>query len=65
MKNYKKVLMHNKKYKEGKVSWKRKMTEDSDLTFEEWKIKGRLQIEKKHLNRNLLIIWWPTEMVIR
>ena len=37
--NYNEILINNKKYLEGKVSSKMEVTDDSDLTFEEWKLK--------------------------
>ena len=38
--HYKEMLVHNQKYREGKLSWSIRITEDSDLTFEEWKMKA-------------------------
>ena len=44
--HYKEMLVHNQKYREGKLSWSIRMTEDSDLTFEEWKMKACFQIKR-------------------
>merc|ERR1712025_1080433 len=40
--NYNDMLRHNQEYEEGKVSWWRKMTEDYDITHEEWMAKMNL-----------------------
>merc|ERR1712002_1136539 len=40
MKNYNDMIEHNKRYEAGEVSWWQKMTEDMDLTDEEWESKG-------------------------
>ena len=68
--HYKEMLVHNQKYREGKLSWSIRMTEDSDLTLEEWKMKACFQIKripniKPFYISNLSYVWTFSKMNIR